>query len=188
MPTMSERSVEEILDEVDALAQSVIDDVGTLMNGSNSATGSIEKAVLRGIAVGTEGVQQLSVALERAQSAQRGTEPISEALSHVEQKLTFFQGCTMRRSAAIPSHREQADALAGEAEGVSATACRAPDIDGLVQAYKAIESLEARIMDLRASIRGSEGPEPRVLDLPRARILVARRAVGAAVLALDTDD
>jgi len=181
-----DRSVRETIAELEALSQTVIQRVAARV-----APRDIEQTVLRGLELSTEAAQQLSLQLE---SAQRGrfeeVSYLSEALELAEQKLAFFLGSTMRRSVAAQLRgRDDAEVHAVQAERLAADACATGAIDRLVEAYKALEGLEARVVELRSAVkRGSSGPEPRVLDLPRARVLAARRSVGAAVVELDSED
>ena len=61
------------------------------------------------------------------------------------------------------------------------------DLFRLVEAYKRLEGLEARVAEVRTALPPN-APEPRVLDLPRARVLVARRIIGRAIVALDDEE
>jgi hypothetical protein len=186
MASAGNLSAREVVAELDALSQTVIRQVT-----ARAAPRDIEQLILRGLELSTEGVQQLSQQLESAQHGRRDdVSYLSEALEITEQKLAFFLGSTMRRSVAAQLRaRDDAEAHAEQAERVAADACAVRALDHLVEAYKALEGLEARIVELRGSIKsGSTGPEPRVLDLPRARVLVARRSVGAAVIELDSED
>jgi hypothetical protein len=178
--------VRDLVAELERLSQSVVRQVG-----DRAAPRLIEEAVLRGLELSTDAAQQLSQQLDSAQVGRRDeVEFLSEALEIAEQKLAFFLGCTMRRSVATQIRgRDDAEGHAAEAERLAASACASPELFQLVQTYKALEGLEARVVELRAEIKsGSSGAEPRVLDLPRARVLAARRAVGAAVVALDAED
>lgn len=177
------RSLRDVISELEDLSQDVIRHVR-----SRAAPRDIELAVLKGLALSTEVTQQLSLQLDSAQHGRRDEVAyLSEALETAEQKLAFFLGCTMRRSVAAELRRgDAADVHAQEAERVAAEVCASGAIDRLVEGYKVLEGLEARIVEARGAIKsGSTAPEPRVLDLPRARVLAARRAVGAAVVALD---
>ena len=159
--------------------------------GAKAAPRDIEDAVLRGLELSAEAAQLLALQLESAQRGRHGeAADLAEALELAEQKLAFFLGSTMRRSVAAQLRgRDAAEAHAEQAESLAAEVCAAPALDRLVEAYKALEGLEARIVELRGSVKsGSTAPEPRVLDLPRARVLTARRLVGAAVVALDPED
>ncbi|HEY8694065.1 MAG TPA: hypothetical protein VIR57_15145 [Chloroflexota bacterium] len=186
MAFAGDRSIRDIIDDMEALSRTVIQQVV-----ARAAPRAIEEAVLRGLDLSTEAAQHLSLQLD---SAQRGRHDevsyLSEALEVADQKLAFFLGSTMRRSVAAQLRgRDDAEAHAEQAERVAAEACATHALDRLVEAYKALEGLEARIVELRGTIKsGGSGPEPRVLDLPRARVLAARRSVGAAVIELDSED
>ncbi|MFI5266300.1 MAG: hypothetical protein ACHQ7M_02880 [Chloroflexota bacterium] len=186
MASAGDLSVREVVAELEAISHTVVRQVT-----ARAATREIEQAVLRGLELSTEAAQRFSQQLESAQHGRRDeVSYLSEALELAEQKLAFFLGSTMRRSVAAQLRgRDDAEAHAEQAERLAADACATPAIDRLVEAYKALEGLEARIVELRGSIKsGSTGPEPRVLDLPRARVLAARRSVGAAVVELDSED
>jgi len=91
----------------------------------------------------------------------------------------------MRRSSLSAARSDGSAAYAAQAERLAAESRAAGTIDRLVEAYKAVEGIEARIVDLRGSAKSGTAPEPRVLDIARARVLVARRAIGAAIIDLD---
>jgi len=185
MPPPSKRPVSELIRELNDLAQTAVEQV----RHGRSARGALEQTVLRGVAVGVEATQELAFMLESAQGGRKAAEELAEMLEDVERKRIFFQSCTMRRSAAPSGGRDdEAEADAAEAEQLAVRACTSPAIDRLVEAYKATEALEARIAELRGSAKSATGPEPRVLDLPRARVLVARRAIGGAIVELDEDE
>lgn len=176
----------DVVSELEELSQAVLRQVR-----ARTPAREIEAAVLKGLALSAEAEQQLSLQLESAQHG-RGDEAayLAEALEIAEQKLTFFLGCTMRRSVAAELRRgDDAERHAAAAERLADEVCATGAIDQLVEGYKALEGLEARIVEARGAIKsGSTAPEPRVLDLPRARVLAARRQVGAAVVALDGED
>lgn len=179
-----DRPFPQILSDLTELAQRVIDQV---RDGSDLS--SIEQSVLQGLEASAEGRDQLSQMLELGRVPKNEAEVVADVLSQVEQKLAFFQGCTMRRSASL--HRGQqddADPFAREAEQLAAQARTGLGLDWLIQAYKRTESLEAGIVELRGANKSGTSPEPRVLDLPRTRLLVARRVIGSAVVELDESE
>ena len=186
MALAGDRSVREVMAELEELSRAVLRQVR-----ARGPARELEAAVLEGLAVSSEAVQRLSLQLDSAQHG-RGDEAayFAEALEVAEQKLAFFLGCTMRRSVAAELRRgDDAEAHAEAAERLAEEVCASGAIDQLVEGYKALEGLEARIVEARGAIKsGSAAPEPRVLDLPRARVLAARRQVGAAVVALDDED
>jgi len=156
--------------------------------GSQANPREIEQAVLRGLTLSGEALQALGYLLESAQNGRQSTEGISEAIEDVDRKRMFFQGCTMRRSSQLPPAMDDARPVAERAERLAEGMRGVRDIDRLVEAYKATEALEAEIAELRGSAKAGSAPEPRVLDLPRARVLVARRAIGGTLAALDEDE
>ena len=180
MPSLGE--VRELVMQLEELAGAVIDGVGR-----RQGQGQVEQAALRGLEAGLEAVQQLTSMLDSPLRSQDDTEVLVEALADAEQRLAFFQGCTMRRSS-LPRYDDEAEEYAQQAEALAAQVRAAPAVDRLVEAYKQLEGLESRIVAVRAAAKSGAGPEPRVLDLPRARVLVARRAVGRALVALDEEE
>ncbi len=182
-----QRSLRDILDDVNGLAQRMMDQVGAFAAGGGGARQPLEQTALKGLAASGQALEELSQMLESARMSRQDAEPIADAIGLVEQKLAFFQGCTMRRSAAR-GHDEDAEDCASEAEELAAAVLRTGGLFELIEAYKKTEALEAEIAELRGAIKPPPVPEPRVLDLPRARVLVARRAIGAAVVELDGDD
>lgn len=178
----------DILREVNGLADDVLAQVRALGAGERGSRRELEQLVLRGLQSAAEGLDQLSFELESARSSRQDVEPFAEALEFVEQKLAFFQGCTMRRSAGQLGLEDEAEDYARDAERLAQLAAGMPGIYELVEAYKATEALEQRIVGLRGAAKSGSAPEPRVLDLPRARVLAARRTIGAAVRALDEDE
>ncbi len=173
MPPASRRSPRELVAEVSGLADVVMAGVTDLVGGGTGTVQDVEQAVLRGLAASAQDV-----------------EPLAAALATVEQKQAFFQGCTMRRSLLGAAGRDdRPERCAEQAEALAVAARSMTAVDQLVEAYEAAEGLEARIVELRGTMKGgAANPEPRTLDLPRARVLVARRAIGAALLALDEED
>ncbi len=190
MPPASRRSPRELVAEVSGLADVVMAGVTDLVGGGTGTVQDVEQAVLRGLAASAEAIEQLSFLIESARSARQDVEPLAAALATVEQKQAFFQGCTMRRSLLGAAGRDdRPERCAEQAEALAVAARSMTAVDQLVEAYKAAEGLEARIVELRGTMKGgAANPEPRTLDLPRARVLVARRAIGAALLALDEED
>ena len=182
------RSVRELAVELNALAQEVVTSVRALVDDGRGSPQAVETAALAGLAGSAEALQELGFMLEAAQNSHDDTEAISEAIEDAERKRAFFQGCTMRRSAFVPPHLDDAAPLAETAESVARSVAGSRDVDQLVEAYKATEALEGQVVELRGSAKSGTAPEPRVLDLPRARVLVARRAIGAWLVALDEDD
>jgi len=180
------RSLRETVEQLNAIAGEVTAAVRTLPRASGSRPAAIEQAVLRGLEASVEAQQQLIQALDSAGPTSQDIEPISEALEQVEQKLAFFHGCTMRRSS-LDREDEEADEYARQAEAVAGAVSETQAIDQLVEAYKATEGLEGRVVELRGQAKSGSGPEPRVLDLPRARVLAARRLIGSRLLALDSE-
>lgn len=181
----AERPYPQILSDLTELAQNVIDQVRV-----GADLSSIEQSVLEGLEASAEGRDQLSQMLELGRVPKNEAEVVADVLAQVEQKLSFFQGCTARRSA-LPHGRQQdgeAEAYAQEAEQLAVQARTGAALDWLIQAYKRTELLEARIAEVRDANKSGTGPEPRVLDLPRTRLLVARRVIGAAVIELDEPD
>src|SRR5438309_77329 len=170
-----------MLGEIDGLAQAVLDQVRAWVARKDGSQQAIEQTVLKGLAASTEAVQELSLQLESGRLRREEAAALAEALSQVDQKLAFFQGCTMRRSTAqAVRFEDDAEPFAAEAEQLAAGAPSMPGIYELVEAYKRVEALEARVAELRSEIKSGTGPEPRVLDLPRARVLTARRTIGGA--------
>ena len=159
-----------------------------MVEGRSRNTQAIEQAVMAGLLASLEALQELGVMLESAQNGRQDVEVVSEALEEMDRKRAFFLGCTMRRSSQLPPRMDDAIPHAEQAERIAAGVASSSDIDQLVQAYKATEALEARITELRGSAKSGSAPEPRVLDLPRARVLVARRAIGARLVDLDEED
>src|SRR5579859_7223174 len=157
------RPVRDILADINELSDSVL-----ALVRQRSSRQDIERQIFQGLETAAEGQQQLEHELESARSSPQDVEWLIEALTLVEQKLAFFQGCTMRRSAAQMGREPEAEAHAREAEELAAQAPSMPGIFELVEAYKATEQLEQRILGLRESDRGSAVREPRILDLPRA--------------------
>ncbi|MBV8085234.1 MAG: hypothetical protein JO247_10515 [Chloroflexi bacterium] len=187
MPSTNDRPLADIVGEVDGLSQNVIRLVLAFVNGRGVGKRDIEDAVLRGLIESAEAAEQLNRRLESVRAGRQEVDGVVEALEVVEQKVAFFQGCTMRRSAAFGSPDQDAEAHARDAERISAEARASGSLERLVETYKSLERLEGQIIRLRGDPKASPTPEPRVLDLERARVLVARRLVGAAVVALDED-
>jgi hypothetical protein len=183
-----QRSLKEILEDVNGLAQVLVDQVAAFVAGKGGSTQAMEQEALRGLTVASEALEELSQLLESARMGRQDAEPVADALTQVEQKLAFFLGCTMRRSAAHGPYEGQAEGHARHAERLAAEALAMAGLFELIEAYKKTEALEAGIVELRGSSKSGTAPEPRVLDLPRARVLVARRALGAAVVRLDSDE
>ena len=179
----AERPFPEVLAALADLAQQVIDQVL-----AGAARQAIERTVLRGLQESSEARDQLGQVLEMGRVPKNEAEAVADALAQVEQKVAFFQGCTTRRSSLFHAGDDEALACAIESEQLAEQVRQAPALDRLIEAYKRTEALEAQIATLRESNKSGTGPEPRVLDLPRARVLVARRAIGAAVVALDDDE
>lgn len=179
-------SARDTIAELEALSRAVLRQVA-----ERASPRELEQTVLRGLELSTEAAQELGLQLDSAQHGRRDEVAyLSEALELAEQKLAFFLGSTMRRSVAAQLRgRDDAEEHAEAAERLAAQVCAGGALDQLVEAYKALEGLELRIVELRGAVKsGSTAPEPRVLDLPRARVLAARRAVGTAVVALDPDE
>jgi len=175
--------VRDILGEIDGLAQAVLDQVR-----ARGRPEAIEQTVILGLTRSTEAVLHLSQQLESGRLPRDEAEALAEALSQVDQKLAFFQGCTMRRSSAQAArYGDDAEDYAVEAERLAETARSNGNIHDLVQAYKRLEALEARVVEVRGATKSGAGPELRVLDLPRARVLAARRVIGGAITSLDED-
>jgi hypothetical protein len=184
----TDRPFPEILAAISQLSQDVIDQVVRLRQGQGDRR-LVEQAVLSGLEESTEGRDQLSQMLEMGRIPRHEAEAVADALAQIEQKLVFFQGCTMRRSSLPPrGDDEEAELYAAQSEQLAGEARDGPGLDWLIEAYKRTEALEARILELRESSKSGTGPEPRVLDLPRARVLVSRRTIGAAVVELDDLD
>jgi hypothetical protein len=181
-------SLRELATEVNDLAQAVVAQVREHVNGRSGEPQAIEKTVLTGLEASLGALQELGVMLDSAQNSHQDVEAVSEAMEEMDRKRAFFVGCTQRRSSRLPAHMDDAIPHAEQAERVAAGVAASRDIDQLVQAYKATEALEARIMELRGSAKSGASPEPRVLDLPRARVLVARRTIGGRIVDLDEDD
>lgn len=188
MAQPSDSSPKEIVDGLSRLASAIADQVNALARGSSANRQALEKAVLDGLAAAGAIVQDLEMALESARLARQGAGELVEALYQAEQKLAFFQGCTMRRSASALAKQGDLEGWAGQAERLAQAADPAAGLERLVEAYKATEAIEARIVQARGAGKTSAAPEPRILDLPRARVLAARRAIGAALLSLDEED
>ncbi|HUZ77416.1 MAG TPA: hypothetical protein VMV93_07535 [Chloroflexota bacterium] len=183
----SSEPLEDILSSANDLADAVTAQVSGLAYGQACSRQALESVVLSGLGRASEAVRRLSQALDSAQLSLQPTAGFSAALAMADQRLAFFQGCTMRRSSAHPPAPE-AEQCAEAAEQRAQAACASGAMDRLVEAYKALEGLEARVAEIRAASASPSGaPEPRVLDLPRARILVARRAIGSAIVARDDD-
>lgn len=188
MSSPQRRPIRDILADVNDLSDAVLAQVRSVAAGGGRRS-ELERLVLQGLESANEGAEQLGFELESARSSRQDVDWIVEALALVEQKVAFFQGCTMRRSAGQMGQEEEAGSHAAEAERLAAQASSMGGIFELVEAYKATEALEQRIVGLRGSAKaGGSSPEPRVLDLPRARVLAARRVIGAAVRALDDDE
>jgi hypothetical protein len=188
MPSGSDRPLADVVGDVDGLSQNVIRLVLAFVNGRGVAKRDIEDAVLHGLVESAEAAEQLNRRLESARSGRQEVDGLVEALEVVEQKVAFFQGCTMRRSAAFGHPDEDAEAHAREAERLAGEARGSGSLERLVETYKLLERLEGQIIRLRGDPKANPTPEPRVLDIERARVLVARRLVGAAVVALDDED
>src|SRR5579883_418758 len=134
MSSPQRRPVRDILADVNELSEAVLTRVRA--RGSRQ---EIETLVFEGIQVAAEGAAQLEFELESARSSRQDVDWIVEALTIVEQKLAFFQGCTMRRSAAQLGNEPRAEAHAVEAEELASRAPSMPGIFELVEAYKATE-------------------------------------------------
>jgi hypothetical protein len=179
-----DRPLPELLASLAERAQQVIDHVRAEQARADRRL--VEETVLQGLEESTAGRDQLSRMVESGRVPRQEAEAVTEALAQVEQKLAFFQGCTMRRSSRPPGGQdEHANAHAEESERLAAQAQDEPGLDQLIEAYKRTEWLEARILELREVARSGTGPEPRVLDLPRTRVLVARRTIGGIIAQLD---
>ena len=183
-----QRSLRDIVEDVNTLAQAVVDQVSAFVAGRTAAKQPIEQAALNGLVASAGALDELGQMLESTRVGRQDAEPVAEAVTFVDQKLAFFQGCTVRRSAAHGPYEEEAEGHALAAEQLAQEALAAGGLFELIEAYKLTEALEASIVELRGNSKSGASPEPRVLDLPRARVLVARRALGAAVVELDSDE
>jgi hypothetical protein len=178
--------VRDRLDEIEELAQAVLDQVRGWAAGRQGSPEAIERTVLRGLAASSEAVRELAQQLESGRLRGEEAAALGEAIEKADQRLAFFQGCTMRRSTAQALRRDDdAEPVAVEAERLAAAARGMAGLFELVEAYKRAEALEAQVAELRSALTSGTGPEPRVLDLPRARVLAARRTIGGLIAALD---
>jgi hypothetical protein len=143
--------------------------------------------VLTGLQDSAETRDRIEQMLETGRVQRQEVEAMAEMLAQADQKVVFFQGCTMRRSSWL---RDDSDAerCAADGEELASGARRGAGLEWLIQAYKRTEALEGEILQLREERKSGTGPEPRILDLPRARVLAARRTIGAAIIALDQDE
>ncbi|MBV9121573.1 MAG: hypothetical protein JOZ39_12765 [Chloroflexi bacterium] len=183
-----ELAISDALAELESQSRRIISAVTSSERGAALARKEMEGLVLSGLDLAIQASNRLTQMLDSAQTAGQDVEPISEMLGIAEQKLAFFLGCTMRRSA-LTSRDTDAERCAAEAEQLAGQVTTNPRLDLLVEAYKRLERIEGEIVALRgAGAGGGSTPEPRVLDLPRTRVLAARRRVGGAVTALDSDD
>ena len=177
-------SLPEALARLEDLAGSVIEQVSGRAQVARDTT---ERLVLSGLQESAETRDRIDQMLETGRVQRQEVEAVAEMLAQAEQKLAFFQGCTMRRSSWLRDDTD-ADACAAEGEHLATSARAGASLERLIQAYKRTEALEGEILQLREERKSGTGPEPRILDLPRARVLAARRTVGAAIVALDQDD
>src|SRR5579872_6936777 len=121
-----QRSANEMVGELEDLSRTFV-----RLLTSRGPLREVEDAVLQGLELSGEAVQQLSLQLESAQH-RRGDEAayFAEALEAAEQKLTFFLASTMRRSVATQLRgRDDAEAFAEDAERLAAEVCAAPALD-----------------------------------------------------------